>query len=30
MFVTQVSGDPFVPITRARFAAADLDLEINF
>ncbi len=28
--VTQVSGDPFVPITRARLAAADLDLEINF
>ncbi len=30
MFVTQVSGDPFVPITRARLAAAALDIEINF
>ena len=30
IFVTQVSVDPFVPITRARIEAADRDIEVNF
>jgi len=30
IFVTQVSVDPFVPITRARIDAADRDIEVNF
>ncbi len=30
MLVTRVSEDPFVPISQARMAAANLDIEINF
>ncbi len=30
VYVTQVSRDPFVPISRARLAAANLDIEISF
>lgn len=30
IFVTQVSVDPFIPITRARIEAADRDIEVNF
>ncbi len=28
--VTKISDDPFVPVTKARMLAADLDLQINF
>lgn len=28
--VTRIHPDPFIPITKARFAAAELDIEINF
>ncbi len=30
ILVTQVSKDPFIPITGARIAAANLDIEISF
>ena len=30
MFVTKLSDDPFLPLTRARLVAADLDLSVNF
>ena len=30
IFVTLVSMNPFVPITRARMEAADRDIEVNF
>ncbi len=30
ILVTQVSKDPFIPITQARIAAANLDIEISF
>ncbi len=30
VYVTLVSKDPFVPISRARIAAANLDIEISF
>ena len=30
IFVTLVSVDPFVPITRARIEAAERDIEVNF
>ncbi len=30
IFVTQVSNDPFIPISRARIAAANLDIEVSF
>ena len=30
VYVTQISRDPFVPITKARVAAANLDIEIHF
>ena len=30
IFVTQISTDPFVPITRARIEAADRDIDVNF
>ena len=29
-FVTRINGDPFVPVTRARMLAADLDITVNF
>jgi hypothetical protein len=28
--VTRIHPDPFIPITKARFAAAELDIEIAF
>ena len=28
--VTQISRDPFIPISKARIAAANLDVEISF
>lgn len=30
MLVTKISDDPFIPITKARFAAAALDVEVSF
>ncbi len=30
VYVTRISSDPFIPITDARIAAANLDLEIAF
>ena len=30
MFVTKLSGDPFITLTKARMIAADLDLPVNF
>ena len=30
VYVTLVSEDPFIPISRARIAAANLDVEISF
>lgn len=30
LYVTKVSNDPFVPVTRARLAAADFDQPVNF
>jgi hypothetical protein len=30
MFVTMLSNDPFLSITKARMLAADLDLPVNF
>jgi len=30
MYVAQISRDPFVPISEARLAAANLDLDIDF
>jgi len=30
LYVEQISNDPFVAITQARMAAANLDIEINF
>jgi hypothetical protein len=30
LFVTRISGDPFVPLSEARRLAADLDLMVNF
>lgn len=30
MFVTKLSDDPFVSITKARMLAADFDLPVNF
>jgi hypothetical protein len=30
MFVTKLSSDPFISITKARMLAADLDLPVNF
>lgn len=30
VFVTKISNDPFVPISKARMAAANLDVEISF
>ena len=30
MYVTQVSADPFIPISQARIAAANLDLDVAF
>ena len=30
VYVTQLSRDPFMPISLARIAAANLDMEINF
>ena len=28
--VTKISDDPYMPLTKARLTAADLDLEVNF
>ena len=30
IFVTQISGDPYIPISRARMETANLDIEVNF
>ena len=30
VYVTQISRDPYVPISKARVAAANLDIEIKF
>ena len=30
MYVTQISADPFLPISQARIAAANLDLDVDF
>ena len=30
IYVTRISSDPFVPISKARMAAANLDIEIHF
>jgi hypothetical protein len=30
VFVTLVSGDPFIPISQARIAAANRDLDVDF
>ena len=30
MIVSKLSDDPFVPVTKARMIAADLDLFVNF
>jgi len=30
VYVVQISGNPYVPISEARMAAANLDIEINF
>ncbi len=30
LFVTKISGDPFIPISKARILAADHDLNVNF
>lgn len=30
VFVTKLSDDPFVPVSKARLIAADLDLQLNF
>lgn len=30
VYLTRVSTDPFVPITRARMAAANRDIEVHF
>jgi len=30
MYVTKLSDDPFIPLTKARMLAADLDHAVNF
>lgn len=30
VYVVQISGNPYIPISEARMAAANLDIEINF
>lgn len=30
IFVTKLSDDPFIPLSKARLIAADLDLKVNF
>ena len=30
LFVTKVCTDPFIPVTKARMLAADLDIQVNF
>ena len=30
LYVTQISGNPFIPISDARIAAANLDLDVDF
>ncbi len=30
LFVTRISNDPFVPVTKARMLAADCDVVVNF
>jgi hypothetical protein len=30
MFVTKLCDDPFIPLSKARLIAADLDLNVNF
>ena len=30
LFVTKVGTDPFLPVTKARMLAADLDIQVNF
>ena len=30
MIVTKLSDDPFIPLTKARMIAADLDHAVNF
>jgi len=30
LFVTKISGDPYLPVTKARMLAADCDVVVNF
>jgi hypothetical protein len=30
IFVTKLSDDPFIPLSKARLIACDLDLQVNF
>ena len=30
LYVTKISDDPFIPLTKARMCASDLDLAVNF
>ncbi len=30
LFVTKISEDPFIPVTKARLAAANIDAPVNF
>ena len=30
MIITKLSGDPYLPLSKARMVAADLDLEVGF
>lgn len=30
LFVTKISGDPFIPLSKARMLAADCDVAVNF
>ena len=30
LFVTQISNDPFIPLTKARLVAANCDVNVNF
>ena len=30
LFVTKIANDPYVPVTKARMLAADVDISVNF
>ena len=30
MFVTKINDNPYIPVSKARFAAADRDVNVNF